>query len=216
MDQPITYLLLLLVAMVPIAIYLQRRFERKRAEAFEQAARSLGFLPATGPTSSPEPDPLFPLMDRGHSRKVTNAWSGILDGAPVRLFDYRFTTGGGKSQHVHRYTVAVFPEAGPTLPEFDLAPESVLSRIGQIFGYQDIDFPEDEGFSRQYLLRGRDEGAIRSALHPIRGLLVDRPGWCIQVRRGSVAVFRREGTWKPEEIPETLAAARRIVGALVA
>ncbi len=42
-----------------------------------------------------------------------------------------------------------------------LIPENIFHKIGQLFGYQDIDFLEHPQFSRQYLLRGDCEDKIR-------------------------------------------------------
>jgi hypothetical protein len=47
------------------------------------------------------------------------------------------------------------------LPTFSLRPETIWHKIGGWFGHQDIDFESHPGFSRLYLLRGRDEEAIR-------------------------------------------------------
>jgi len=40
------------------------------------------------------------------------------------------------------------------LPFFELKPENTFHKIGQVFGYQDIDFEAFPNFSKGYLLRG--------------------------------------------------------------
>jgi hypothetical protein len=57
--------------------------------------------------------------------------------------------------------VACFQFEGPALPTFSLRPEHVWDKIGFWFGYQHIEFGSHLGFSRNYLLRGNDEAAIR-------------------------------------------------------
>jgi hypothetical protein len=42
-----------------------------------------------------------------------------------------------------------------------LTPEGWFTRLGAVFGMQDIDFVDSPEFSRAYRLRGRDESAIR-------------------------------------------------------
>ena len=79
----------------------------------------------------------------------------------VFVFDYRYTTGGGNNSHTWRQTVILFESDQMQLPKFALRPENVFHKIGQVFGYQDIDFHSHPEFSKRYLLRGESEGDIR-------------------------------------------------------
>lgn len=45
------------------------------------------------------------LFDIGHSRGVTNTISGHWNNYPIKLFNYAYTTGSGKSQQRHAFTV---------------------------------------------------------------------------------------------------------------
>ena len=140
---------------------------------------------------------------------------GETAGHRVQLMDWRFVTGSGKSRTEHHQTVVLFPTSANGLPDFTLAPENFFHRIGQVFGYQDIDFDEDEAFSRAYLLRGEDEAAIRSALNPVvRSFLTGAPGWTVQTKQGAAALFRSNQRCKPPELPAFLAEALRILSAL--
>jgi len=47
------------------------------------------------------------------------------------------------------------------LPSFILRPENLFHKIGESFGYRDIDFDSHPVFSKQYLLRAADEQACR-------------------------------------------------------
>ncbi len=217
MKSLIPFVLVVIVAVAAFALYWSVRWRRKRAEAMRQVALTLGLSSLDDEGKSPLPPSVLqlPLMTRGHSRKATNVLSGSLDGEAVLLFDYRYVTGAGKSQQVHRHTVATFPESGAGLPDFELAPENILSRLAQAFGYHDIDFPEDHAFSKLFLLRGSDETAIRNAFNSeLRSLLCEKPGWCVQARAGAVAVFRSRGIWAAEDVPSELTEARRMLGAL--
>ena len=127
------------------------------------------------------------------------------------IAEYEYVTGSGKSRHVWRQTVAVFPGGGRGLPEFTLAPENFFHRIGQVFGYQDIDFEASEDFSKHYLLRGADEGAIRRAFNAdVIAWFAQNAGWSAQTSGGCVAIFRTDRWCKPEEVPSFLADALRI------
>ncbi len=216
MTSLLVLMVVLVVAVAVLSLVIRARLARKRAEAMRGVAMTVGLSPLDD-RADPLPPSVkeLPLLNRGHSGAVANALAGTFEGAEVVVFDYRFVTGAGRSQQTHRYTVAAFPGPGGSLPDFELAPESFLTRIGERFGYQDIDFPEDETFSRLYLLRGPDEAAIRSAFGAeVRALLSERPRWCLQARAGCVAAYRSEGLWAPESVPSELSEARRIVAAL--
>ena len=200
------------VALAGGGVYASIRFERKRTEELEQACTAMGFqwlgdglhlLPA------------LPLFSKGHGRKVKNAMEGTTADRRVTLLDYTYVTGSGRSQQTHRQTVAVFPAGARGLPDFTLAPENFFHKIGQMFGYQDIDFDGDEAFSNAYLLRGQDEAAIRSALNAVvRSFLAGSPGWTVQTQQGAAAVFKGERRCKPAELPSLLADALRILSGL--
>ena len=49
------------------------------------------------------------------------------------------------------------------LPSFTLRPENLFHKIGQVFGYQDIDFDSHPEFSKRYLLKAENESDVRHA-----------------------------------------------------
>jgi len=87
--------------------------------------------------------------------------NGCVNEIDVSIFDYRYITGSGKNSHMWRQTVILFQSSQLQLPSFVLRPENVFHKIGSTFGYQDINFDSYPIFSKQYLLRGADEKAIR-------------------------------------------------------
>jgi hypothetical protein len=205
------------IALIGLGIYVGHRMEQKRAEAMQAVAQAMGFRYAKDADETPQavaiPD--FPLMQRGHSRRVKNLLTGTLADQPAMAMDYSYVIGSGKNRTTHHQTVAIFSEAARGLPDFELAPEHFLHKIGQVFGYQDIDFTEDEEFSKRYLLRGADEAAIRRTITAqARAFLVGHPGWSLQVRGGAVALFQASRRWKPEEVPTRLAESLSILNGL--
>ena len=72
------------------------------------------------------------------------------------------STGSGKNSSIHRYTVALISHPDLNLPKFFMEPENVFHKIGNVFGYHDIDFDDYPEFSKRYLLRGSDEDSIRA------------------------------------------------------
>ncbi|MBP7149390.1 MAG: hypothetical protein KBD01_17805 [Acidobacteria bacterium] len=190
---------LLLVAVVLVVRGL--RAEKRRTAALEQASQSLGLtFEPLGDLDQLKSVADLPLFGRGHSRKVRHLMTGRAGDNELRVFDYRYTTGSGKHSHTWSQTVALLPVAS-AFPEFVLAPENFLHRVGQIFGYQDIDFENAPAFSSRYLLRGPDETAIRAAFGADRiALLEGERGWTVESRTGHLGIYRSDERARPEEL----------------
>ncbi len=112
--------------------------------------------------------------------------------------------------------MALFPASARRIPDFVLAPENLFHKIGQAFGYQDIDFESHPDFSKRYLLRGPDEAAIRAAFAPAAlSYLEQHVGWHVEVKDETAAVYRAGKRVKPEDLPTFLEDARAILRVLV-
>jgi len=201
------------VALIGGVIYAGWLSEKKRREALQAAAMALGFnYTQEGDWSAYAGLPLF---ERGHGRRVRNVLQGTTAGHAVTVMDYQYTIGSGKNSQTHSQTVAVFPGSGQGLPDFELGPENFLHKIGQVFGYQDIDFEDDPEFSKRFLLRGEDEARIREVFNAtVRAAAANFDDWSVQCRGGRIATFRSGNRCPPEEIPSFLANGLRVVSAL--
>lgn len=146
-------------------IYMVIRYEKARRAGLREFALRAGFSYEKDFTPGPEFQGLK-LFNRGHSRKASNLAAGVRGGVSYKIFDYRFTVGGGKNSHTYRQTVAFALIERANLPHFVLAPENFFHKIGEKFGFQDIDFGRFPGFSDHYLLRGEDEAAVRELFQP--------------------------------------------------
>ncbi len=201
------------IAIIGGVIYLGYYLKKKRTEAMQRVAITMGFQFEEGDVrDTSERYGALPLFERGHSRRARNIMTGQLAGEPAMVFDYQYRTGGGKQSHTYEQTVALFPTRGRHLPDFELGPENLLHRLGQVFGYQDIDFEQFPEFSKQYLLRGEDEAAIRTAFtSTVIAGLEQTPDWSLQSRGDTLLAFYDDRKCKPEETPAFLADALRIV-----
>jgi len=190
------------LAFVGGIIFATQKAEQRRAAALADVALRLGFAYlAQIPEEQLAALGTFQLFAHGHSRRARNVMRGRSGDVEVVLMDYQYTTGGGKNSQTFRQSVAIYPGAGRALPEFTLAPENVLAKIGQLFGYQDIDFEASEEFSKHYLLRGPDEAAIRAAFGAeALGFFAQQRGWSVESRAGALAVYRGGKRCKPEDI----------------
>ena len=187
--------------------------EKRRREALAKAALRLGC------TFAPRADELtseyggLPLFSRGHSRRATNVLRGGGGDRPDAAFDYRYTIGSGKSSTTYRQTVAVFRLTGAALPAFTMAPEHMLHRLGELFGYRDIDFEHQEGFSRAYFLRGKDEAAVRRLFQPaLPAFFQQEQGWSVEGGAEQLVVYRAGQRAKPEDLQRFMDTAVRMAG----
>lgn len=148
-----------------------RLWEQRRCEAYEGYSLIRGYRfererPGGGPERQLADD--FALFRAGHSRRWRYLISGQVNGHPFTAFEYRFVTGAGKSSHTQDCAVMLWEAQGRALPRFSLVPERFFMRLGQRFGVQDFDFPEDPEFSSATQLQGDDEGAVRALFTPVR------------------------------------------------
>ena len=176
---------------------------RKRTAALEAKARSLGCAFRRKPTREDKQLTAGSnLTNVGRSRTIRNVIElpGAA-GARMTHFDFIYMTGSDQSSRTRQQTVTRIQSPKLNLPEFDLRPESVLAKIGQRLGMQDIDFDAWPEFSRTYLLRGPDEGVIRRMFTPdvLRYCEAHRSLWVSGAR--DVLWFHRENQRvAPEEL----------------
>jgi hypothetical protein len=188
------------------------RLEKQRLAELAEVAKAMQFtFYEEAPPSVAVQVGGFPLCNLGRSRRWRNVMTGKTADRDAVVGEYEYVIGSGKGRHDYRQTVAIFPGGASGLPDFTLAPENFFHKIGQVFGYQDIDFETSEEFSKHYLLRGQDEAAIRRAFNSaVLAWFGQNGGWSVQTSGGSVAVFRSERKCKPAEVPVFLADALRI------
>jgi hypothetical protein len=86
-------------------------------------------------------------------------------------------------------------------PKFELEPENTFHKIGQVFGYQDIDFESFPIFSKKYLLRGNDEAKIRELFTPEVIKFFERnQNIHIEAQGNTLIFYRPSKRCKPDEI----------------
>ena len=107
------------------------------------------------------------LFTEGHGRRWTFTIVGTSGGTPFTAFEYRWTTGSGKSSRSHCIGGLLWT-VERSLPTFFLAPEGWWDKVAAYFGGQDMDFDDSPGFSHSYRLQGGDEAAVRALFTPAR------------------------------------------------
>jgi hypothetical protein len=176
--------------------------EKKRNAGFKQAAEQLGF------DFSPTGDPAYllslaglPLNSRGRGKKLTNLMRGNSRNMEVAIFDYRYTTGSGKSSTVWKQTVLGFRSEALALPDFTLAPKGMWSKVGALFGQHSIEFDTHPTFSSKYALRGGDIDAIRKVFTiPVLDFYEQNLGWNTEGSGNRLLLYKQQKRVPPTEI----------------
>jgi carbonic anhydrase len=198
---------LIAIVVIPVLIYLGiLYFNNKRTKTLAQLAPSLSFtFSAKDGQSLISTLGGFHLFSLGYSRRITNIFSGKFNLIPVKVFDYRYTTGGGKSSHTWQQTVMIFEPDKLQMPRFMLRPENLFDKIGSIFGNKDINFDMAPVFSKKYQLRGEDETAVRGLFNPrVLDYYEHNPGVSTESDGAKFIFYRTSKLIRPENIQSFL------------
>jgi hypothetical protein len=191
-----------ILAVVGVIMIVAHKFEKTRSEQLRAVADQLGlqFHP-NGDTAVQNAIGQLRLFNQGRGRKTRNMLSGRTEDVDVAIFGYRYKTGGGKHQHTHQQTVISFRSPNLSLPEFELRPEHTFHKIGQAFGYKDIDVDSHPVFSKRYVLRGQNEAAIRDLFTPeILEFFESQKGVSIEAANDRLIYYRAGKRIKPENV----------------
>lgn len=200
------------IAVIGLIIFLILYYEKKRREDLQEKAQMLGLTFSQKAEMNEVGNAMeFHLFHAGHTKRIRNMMTKEGDGMQIRIYDYRYTTGGGQHSHIHSQTVFQFESSKLKLPAFILRPENIFHKIGKSFGYQDIDFEASPDFSKKYLLKGDDESAVRklfsqeviSRFEFEKGLIVEGKGPLLICYRSSKRV-KPDDLWSVFEKMQTL------------
>lgn len=194
------------IALVAVWYVVSGLMARKRTEALAQMALEIGFnFEGTDWNDKQRaPNVGAALFNKGRDREFRNIMTGSSVGLWTSIFDCSFTVGHGRNSRTIRQTVAAFFADRILLPEFEMQPEGVLQKIGDVFVHKDIDFVSHPEFSSRYQLRGPEEERIRQLFSP--GLLSFLAGldqkqkWRVEGAARTLIVYRLGKRVKPEAL----------------
>lgn len=157
------------------------------------------------------------LFSLGDYNSVSHALKDVSALPGAWYLDFEYTVRGGKSNHSYRFGLALYRDERLALPEFDLAPETLLDKAGDLVTKRDIDFPERPGFSGRYALTGPDRERVAALFTPgITGVFEGlRGGWRVQGAGRFLIVFRR-GLVSASAYPAFIEEARAVFRAFLA
>ncbi len=161
-----------LILIVGIIIYTIHALEKKRTQEMHSIAIKKGYdFYETDPGySSLITSADYQLMRLGHSKKIRNILTSKKEIETVSenivgmevIFDYSYTTQGGKNSQTHTQTVISYKSEDLAIPSFYLHEEGLGSKIlAKFTNVKDINFEKYPKFSNKYILYGSDEEKIR-------------------------------------------------------
>ncbi len=177
--------------------------EKKRTRELEAVAQEQGFAFSAG-HDAPLMDELltFQLFSQGHGKKIMNVLTGQVEDTDFVIFDYRYTTGSGKHRTTHNQTVLLIRRPGWDLPRFYLRPESLFSKIGKVFGYDDINFDTHAEFSRRYNLSSPCRLAVQQLFSDtLLSFYEAQSGLCTEADAVRLILYRPGTRIAPADIP---------------
>ncbi len=197
--------ILFMAFFIGLAIFLiiyNNQKEKERTQALQATAAQLGWsFAAQAPLNMISSLDRFPLFNEGHSRQIKNFMYGEAQGIKAAVFDYVYVVGHGKNRHTYFQSVVYLEPHDLNVPNFSLRQEGFMQKMLSAFGYQDIDFGQRPEFSRQYILRGHDEAAIRRTFSDrLLSFYESYPGTCTEAGAGQMFLYRSGYRFQPQEV----------------
>ena len=199
------------------AIYVSIVLEKKRTAKIQELAGGMGltFL-AAGDSELQSRLSAVNMFTQGRDRRLTNLISGATEECTISIFDYQYTTGSGKQTQTNKSTIAALESTNLNNPAFTLRPENLFDKIGGMLGFEDIDFPEHEMFSRSFVLKGPEEVEIRSFFDKkLLDFFGERAGSSVEAIPGMMIYYIPGRRRKAEEFAALLEEAYKVFGAIV-
>jgi len=135
----------------------------------------------------------FSLLSKGYSPEFRDVMAGRFKEMDIFITDYKYNQ--PFSRLSPSQTVIVICSGLLHLPSFNIEHESLAHKINLAVGYEKIDFDFDEHpvFSKQYVLQGPDEEAIRKFFTPeIIACFEQHKKLCAEGRGNVLLVFRHD------------------------
>jgi len=105
----------------------------------------------------------FQLFSRGAGHKIIYRGRGQYRGYSVEVFDYRYTTGSGRSRQTHYFT-PLLVHTPWQLGKIIIRPEGFFDKLAAMIGFDDIDL-ESREFNKKFYVKSPDKKYAYDLLH---------------------------------------------------
>jgi hypothetical protein len=181
---------------------------KKRKEALQLIAAEMGYSFApedkdfNAQLGSSAPSE---ILSKGRSPKAYNILRGQRRDAQTAVFDYKYTTGSGRSSQTHHLTLVLLTLEQAELVPFNVRGRGFFDKVAAKFGQKEISFESAPEFSKKYLVKGDDEEAVRRLFSPtVLSLFEQQNNLSCEAVENRLLVFRPDRTVKPEDLHDFL------------
>ena len=172
-------------AIIIVAMYVSWRNEQRRQDELARFAESAGlelvdasamyapehkgfwdslFESTTGDDVFASRFEGFEPFGQGYDREANNLMIGSKDGIDWYMFDYKYSTGSGKSKQTFNYAI-IGARVPYVFPHLVLKPETFFTKLGQHMGMRELKFELDE-FNSRYFITCSDDKVAYDILSP--------------------------------------------------
>lgn len=208
------FFVLLAMVVVGVVLFVSYLASQQRKRDLAAFAAAWGFTwDDEDPFDIPHRCEAFAAIDRGRGRRAYNVFHGERSGRGVLCFDYRYTTQSGKSQTTHRLSAA-WIELGLSFPFLLIRPESLIDKVGELVGLDDIDFESAE-FSRKFFVKSEDRKFAYDVFHArAMEFMLAQPRLFSLEFRGRAVLVTDDKCWSPLVFEAALAQVEGLLGLL--
>lgn len=190
------------LALLAVAIlYAVAAQARKRREALRAVAEQLGLRFDAVADGSYDPMYAHGIFKKGKSRKTSNTLWGVVAvgdySIDVRMGDYQYVTGSGRSRETHRISYALFRLPFFGTPNLLIRKEGFGDKILGGLGFDDIDF-ESEAFSRRFWVKCDNKRYAYDVIHPrMMEFLMAGPAPQVEIVHDVCLLLEGSKRWDP-------------------
>lgn len=161
--------------------------------------RELSFYPPRQRNAAKYRD--FPIQKGNKLHYEENVMVYYPGPARIEVSDITLSEGVRQAQEDTHMTVFHLSDLEIQIPDFALEPEGLWSRVSELVGGKDIDFPEFPEFSRKYYLRSDDEHATRSFFNEqLIRFFEDKEEIHVECHKNRLLIYKRRDILDVEEI----------------
>ena len=181
----------------------------------QRKAKALGFEFSAKPSAEfLQEYKQLSVFHRSGSSRVKNVMWLKQGKRTIYVFDLTVIVYKLRNSHEEWYTVMLLESEDLNLPDFTLQPETLGDSIGAWFTGEDIDFEAYPRFSREYFLRGQDEGAVRALFtDKLLQLFTANLDWVVESQDDCLLLYRKDRRPEPEELNNFIVSGLRIAKA---
>jgi len=199
-------------ALVAAFIVIGYQVRKRRIQEWQQLASSLGLQFSTEDPFALVDLP-FHLFKEGEGQGTENVMWGTSEGLDLKAFEFWFyteststSTNGGMSTHRdYSYFSCVLVPAPVVCPNTTIGPEGLMSKLGHLLGFHDIDF-ESEDFNRAMKVKSADPKFANYLIDArMMQWLLETKGWQFELNGTDILTYCRRV--RPLEMPNVIAAA---------